>query len=165
MITIGVSFAIFGVLFFWFDNQIRGLSVDITQKKGLIRQRSTLNEALAVLKENLPLAKGYESSIALLVPPKDQLFFGLSSWLDSQERLYGVSAVLNFEGKEVEATGDTLGRVSFILNVIGPIDSALAFLKDIEIKSPRFLMSFDSTEIVKTAESYKIIVNGYAFFR
>ncbi|TSC82664.1 MAG: hypothetical protein G01um101420_187 [Parcubacteria group bacterium Gr01-1014_20] len=165
LIAIGVSLALFAVVFFWFDSQIRELATVIIHKRGIISQQSTLNEVLAALKTDLPLAKSYESAIDTLVPPKDQLFFGLPSWMDSQERLYGVSASLSFEGKEVEATEDTLGRVGFLMNVTGPLESALTFLREIETRSPRFLMSFDSVEIAKTDESYKLAVSGYAFFK
>ena len=106
-----------------------------------------------------------EKSIDTLAPPKDQLLFGLSSWMDSQERLYGVSASLNFEGREVEATEDTLGRVGFLMSITGPLEGALTFLKEIETRSPRFLMSLDSVDIVKADESYKLSVSGYAFFK
>ncbi len=165
LIVIGASLALSVVVFLWFDSQIRELATIVIYKRSIISQQSTLNEVLAALKTDLPLAKSYEKSIDTLVPPKDQLLFGLSSWMDSQERLYGVSASLNFEGREVEATEDTLGRVGFLMSITGPLEGALTFLKEIETRSPRFLMSLDSVDIVKADESYKLAVSGYAFFK
>lgn len=164
-IVIGGSLVAFLGALYWVNNLLDSAVAAIVRDKTIIQQQSTISEVLASLKKDLPIAEAYESSIDNLVPPKDQLVFSLSNWLDSQERLYGVAASLQFQGKEVEATEDALGRVAFLMEVTGPVENVIAFLKDLEVNSTRFLMSFDSIEIVKSEVSYRISASGYAFFR
>lgn len=164
-IVIGGSLVVFWIALYWVNRLSNDTVLAIISDKTILQQQSTISEVLASLKKDLTAAKAYENAIDNLVPPKDQLVFGLSNWLGSQERLYGVKANFQFQGKEVESTDDTLGRVAFLMDVTGSVESVIAFLKDLEFNSSRFLMSFDSIEFVKVDPSYKVSVTGYAFFR
>lgn len=159
------SLVVFWGVFYFFQMKTNALADEIVQRRSIIKEHSTLGEVLASLKSDAQVAEGYEAAIDVLIPPKDKLFVGLSSWLQSQERLFGVSVRFSFQGNESDPTETDLGVVGFSMTVNGQLGDVVRFLRSVETQADQFLLRFNSIDVARDINSYRVSVGGDVFFK
>lgn len=165
LILLGL-FLVSGVIFYFASDYIAKLSEDISNQRASVFENSNINQVLANLKSGNESAVAYMKGIGALVPTKDQLISDLPQALSSQGKNFGVWVTFDFQqGVEAKSTPTSFGHAGFSLSATGPLPSLIAFLKHLEVTSPRFLMSFDTADISKTTEDYILHTEGLVYFK
>ncbi|MDO8664848.1 MAG: hypothetical protein Q7K44_04905 [Candidatus Liptonbacteria bacterium] len=169
-LIIGISliaggFLAFGIIAYFVSGMVAAEAQNISLDRNMIRNHSDLIEGLAKQKSISPEVEKFAQAIDLILPPKDQLV-NFSSWLDSLSRARNVSVNFNFGGETVPANGTDAGYIRFTLNISGDYAGVTDFLRDIELKSPKYTISFDDFDLKRNGVTdYRIITNGRVFFR
>ena len=162
---IGGGFLAFGIIAYFFSGAIAAEAEKISLDRNLIRNHSDLIEGLAKQKVSSPEVDKFTQAIDLILPSKDQLV-NFSSWLESLSRAHNVSVNFNFSGETVPANNMDAGYIRFSLNVSGDYIGVNDFLRDIELKSPKYTVSFDDLDLKRnSATNYIVITNGRVFFK
>jgi hypothetical protein len=119
---------------------------------------------VAALKAQAPQAKQYQLAFEKLLPTQDGLI-GFSGWINSVANAHGVSSKVVFQGKLVPPSATGPGQAGFSLTVTGDMSNIISFLNDIETKTPGFLLSLSSFDLVNASPHYQVSVQGNVFFR
>lgn len=169
-LIIGISliaggFLAFGVIAYFVSTMITAKTQKVSLDRNMIRNNSDLIEGLAKQKSSSPEVEKFAQAIALILPQKDQLV-NFSAWLDGLSRAHNVNVSFNFSGEAVPANDTDAGYIRFILNVSGDYAGVTDFLRDVELKSPKYTVSFDDFDLKKNSvANYRAITNGRVFFR
>ncbi len=159
------GFLAFGVIAYFISGAIAAEAQRISSDRDMIRNHSDLIEGLAKQKSSSPEVEKFSQAIDLLLPPKDQLV-NLSGWLDGLARAHNVSVNFNFSGETVPVNGTNAGYIRFSLNVSGDDTGVIDFLRDVELKSPKYTVSLDTLDLKKNSDTnYIVVTNGRVFFR
>ena len=150
---------------YFVSNNIASQVSTIVIDRALISDRSRAIESLAGLKKNVSEAERYQKAIDKVLVPRDQLIdFG--RWLEGLARTRGVEVSSAFDGAEVQPSVGALGSVGLSIDARGALPNLLDVIRDVELRSPRFLvdlMSFDVTRV--NASEYRIMSRGRAYFK
>lgn len=169
-LLIGISlivggFLAFGAIAYFVSGILSAEAQKISLDRDTIRNHSDLIEGLAKQKSSSPEVEKFSQAVDLILPPKDQLV-NLSGWLDSLSRARNVSVNFSFSGETVPVSGTNAGYIRFSLNISGDYANVIDFLRDIELKSPKYTVSFDTLDLKKNGvTNYIVITNGRVFFR
>lgn len=159
------GFLAFGIIAYFVSGMVAAEAQNISLDRNMIRNHSDLIEGLAKQKASSPEVEKFAQAIDLILPPKDQLV-NFSSWLDSLSRAHNVSVNFNFSGETVQANGADAGYIRFTLNISGDYAGVTDFLRDVELKSPKYTISFDDFDLKRNGiADYRVITNGRVFFR
>lgn len=162
--VIGISIVFFGALFYVLAGDISSKAQKISDDRAAALERAAAVDAIAGLKQGEPEAAKYRSAMDQLLVPEAQLL-DVPKWLDGLARVRQVGETFAFQGNQVPAAGDTPGYINFSLGITGNFDSMLDFLKDVELRSPRFLVQLDKVELTSLDGSYQGSTNGRVFFK
>ncbi len=150
---------------YFLSNDITSKASTIVIDRALIGDRAQAIESLAGLKKNLSEAERYQKAIDKILVPQDQLIdFG--RWLDGLARTRQVALSSAFDGTEVLPQAETLGSIGFSIDVSGALPNLLDFIRDVEVRSPRFLVdmvSFDMTRL--SGSDYRATSRGRVYFK
>ena len=168
-LTIGTSliagsFLIFGLSAYFISGAISAKADKISKDRNTIRSHSELIGGLAKQKATSPEIVRFEQAIALMLPPKDQLG-NFSGWLDGLSRAHNINTNFNFTGETVSPTASDAGYIRFALSASGDYAGLMNFLRDIELKSPKYTVSLDDFDIKRSGNNYTVATNGRVFFR
>ncbi len=158
------SIAVFGTLFYFLSQDLYLQSGKISADRSIINQRAATIDSLNNLKKDAPNADVYLKAMNKLLVPQDQLF-DFSRWLDGIARVRQVGMSFHFNGNIVSSQGNSPSYIAFSLDLNGGIQNLLDFLKDVEFRSPRFLVRIDNFDFTKNDRGYRILSNGRVFFK
>ncbi len=148
----------------WFAADLSTQRSKVVQDRVLIRERSASIAILAELKRNAVQALRYEQKMNAFLPTQEQLL-DFPRTLDNLARVRKLTLNFGFQGGQTPSQGNAPGAVSFALDVNGTFNDILGFLKDVEVEPPRFLAAFDTFDIVRSVEGYRLFTQGRVFFR
>src|SRR3989344_2386433 len=146
------GFLIFTIFVYFVSGAITAEAEKISQNRDVIRNHSSLIEGLAKQKASSQEVKKFEQAINLILPPKDELV-GLSDWLDGLSRAHNVGVSFNFSGDAVPAKDSDAGYIKFTMNASGSYSNIADFLRDVELKAPRYTISFDDFDLKKNGNN------------
>ncbi len=148
----------------WFAADVNVQRGKVVQDRALIRARAASIAILAELKRNATHALRYEEKMNAFLPTQEQLL-DFPRTLDNLARVRQLALNFGFQGGQTPPQGSTPGAVSFALDVSGAFENILGFLKDVEVEPPRFLTTFDTFDIVRSGDGYRLLTQGRVFFR
>lgn len=168
-IIIGVSliagsFLIFWIVAYFGSGAITAQVEKIYNYKTAIKSHSDLIEELANQKASNPEMEKYDKAISVIFPTKDELV-NLPAWLDGLARARNVNAVFSFGGEATQSKNGEAGYVGFTLNANGDYANLADFLRDVELTSPKYTISFDNFDLKRNAGNYGAAIGGKIFFR
>ena len=158
------SFLVFALTAYFLSGAISAQAKKVSDSKNAIRAHSDLIEELANQKALSPNVKKYEQAMNLIFPPKDELV-NFSKWLDGLSRAHNVNVGFTFNGDAVTPTNSSASYIKFALNISGEYADLADFVRDVELKSAKYTVSFDSFDLKRNGDSYTAIINGRVFFR
>ena len=162
--SIVASIVVLGPLLYFLSGKVKGEAAHIASDRDIIHNNSKLIESLANSKSNAAEVGKYTRAFDALLPKEDQLV-NFSGWLDGLSRAHQVSENFSFQGNVVESSNTEVGYAGFSLDASGAYDNLLSFLKDVEFKAPRYLVSFDNFDLKRRVSSYQVLIRGRIFFR
>ncbi len=158
------SFIVFGVAAYFFSEAITAEAEKISEDRATINRNNQLISGLAEQKTIDPEVQKFTRAINLLLPTKDDLV-NFSSWLNGLSRVYNIGVNFSFNGDAVSPEGDVAGFIRFTLNASGNYSDLVNFLRDVEMKDPRYTVSFDGFDLKRSGGDYQAGVSGRVFFR
>lgn len=158
------SFLVFAIAVYFLSDAISVQAQKVSDSKNAIRAHSDLIEGLANQKAISPDVKKFEQAINLILPPKDELV-NFSKWLDGLSRAHNVNVSFSFNGDAIPSTDTSAGYIKFTLNISGEYANVANFVSDVELKSAKYTVSFDSFDLKRNNSNYTSIINGRIFFR
>ena len=167
LISFGIiagSVVFIGLSVFFLSRDIAYQSEKITEDRVAVAQRTVSLGALASLKKDAPRAAAYKQAISQVLVTKDQLL-DFPKWLDGIARGRQLSLSFSFSGSESPPQENSPGHIPFSMDVSGELDDLNDFLKDIEYKSPKFLVTMDGFDTSGGGSSYRIRTSGRVYFR
>ncbi len=119
---------------------------------------------LANLKKNATAAATYQVVMDKLLASQEALIT-FPTQVDALGRADGVSTSFSFHGSPISASTSTPGNAVFSLDVSGPIDNLLSFLKDFESSAPILLSSLDTVSLTGDGSNYTLTAEGAVYFK
>ncbi len=136
----------------------------IIADRALIARRAQGIGALADLKRDAILAQSYKDAMTKLLVPQDKLF-DFPHWLDGLASSRHVSASFSFDGTQSLPQPNFPGFNGFNLSVSGNnMQDVIDFIKDVEFRTPEFLVDISSFDITKNGDNYSVAMRGRIFF-
>ena len=157
---IAVLMAIIG----WLASDVQAQADRIRKDRVLIRDRSAAIAALADLKGRASQATFYEQKLSAFLPTQEQLL-DFPRTLDNLARIRRISSNFAFRGGQTAPQGNMPGSIGFNLDLSGALEDILSFLKDVETEPPRFLATFESFDLTRSGDSYRLLIPGKVFFK
>ena len=161
---IGVSIIGFGVAFYFLYVDLTAQTKKIYADRVAIAERANIIDSLSSLKRDSVEADTYRAAINQLLIPESQLL-DFPRWIDGLARVRQVQSSFSFSGDQTQAAADAPGHISFSLGAQGSLPNIIDFLKDVEFRSPRFLVELDSIDATKNGVDYRVSTNGRVFFK
>ena len=161
IIVVSIAAATAGL--YYISGDIAAQVAKVQADRAQVNQQTGALGLLAGLKQQAPQAAIYESAIGKLLPTQDGLIT-FTSWVNTIAAAHQVSATVSF-GSVPGLLAAGLGQANFSLDVNGPLDNIVAFLNDIEAKSPGFLLQISSFDMVTGGSGYRLTAQGNLFFR
>ena len=158
------SIIVSGLLVYWLFLKLNGEAANIASDRDTIHSNSQLIEGLASIKSMAAETGKYKQALDALLPAKDELV-NFSGWLDGLSRAHQVSESFSFQGNAVESSKSEAGFVGFSLDASGAYGNLIDFLKDVELRAPRYLVGFDNVDLRRDGSGYRVSVRGRVFFR
>ena len=166
-ISFGIIFgaiAVASIALYFLSSDLDAQAAKIISDKTLVAQRAAIVGVLASLKSNAVQATQYADAMNKLLPSHDELI-GFPQWIASVSQAHNVSVSVVFRGDNTTATNSTPGSDGFSLSATGAAADIVAFLNDLEARSPGFLLAIDSFDLTNNASSYQLSVQGRVFSR
>ena len=148
----------------YFSGRLSDLATNIATSRFLLAKRAELLENLADVKRSSSESAAYKQKIDALLPTQEQLL-NLSQVLSGLAAAHDVSFSFSFKGAPTLPQPTVPGSIAFAMDSSGDLNSILLFLNDIEPKSTRFILSFDSFDLSKLDQGYHLVAQGKAYFQ
>jgi len=166
---ISVSIIVGSIMLAWIgvyllSGQITGQVKKIIADRSIVAQQATALASLADLKRDAPKAAPYENAINTLLPDQYQLI-GFSEWLDGRGKQFSVTTHFSLQGTPAPSAPGTVGTAPFSADAEGSAENLLAFMKDIEIQAPAFLLSISSVDFVNDGLNSRVTFQGTLYTR
>lgn len=158
------SIVIAVVGFFYLSQSIADQAGRIAKDRADIAAQTTALASIAKLRAEATQAAVYTSAMGKLLPTHDGLI-SFGQWISRIATTDHVSASVSFRGNDVMPSNDAFGRAGISLDMSAPIANIIAFLNDIESKTPGFLLSLASLDLVPSGSDYRLSAQGTLFFR
>jgi len=153
-----------GALYF-LAGQLAATSAKIISDRAATIKSSGAVTVYASLKRQMADAAGYQAAMDQILPTQDGLI-KFNQWIASIASKYQITANASFHGGEPSATSmGQIGQEGFTLSANGTLNNLVAFLQDIQSKSPGFLLNITSFNLAKQGGSYQFEGQGQLFFR
>lgn len=164
VLSIAGSIAVFGALLYWISGVLSDQAAAIVAARSVVEQQAQLVASLAVLKTMKPEVDKYRQALDALLPVKDDLV-NFPAWIDGLSRAHQVGDTFAFQSKAVAAGEAQAGSIGFSLDAQGTYGDLADFLKDVEFKAPRYLVTLDGITLKRNGSTYRASVQGTVFFR
>jgi hypothetical protein len=133
-------------------------------QRSIVERQSQLVAGLASLKTTAPEVAKYQQALAALLPKKDDLV-NFSGWVDGLSRAHNVSKVFSFQGNAIVPGDGQPGFIGFSLDAHGAYGDLVDFLKDVELKAPRYLTALGDFDLRRESPSaFRVSTQGRVFF-
>ncbi len=157
--------AVAAVALYFLSGSLSAHATKIVTDKALLARQTAVIGALASLKRDAAKSVTYKIAFNKLLPTHDELI-GFSQWLNTIGRAHSVSPTISFRGGNIAATDAAPGSDGFFLNVTGGAADLVAFLDDLELRAPGFLLAIDSFNLAnRGSDGYQLSVQGRLFSR
>jgi len=161
-----VSVAVFLVGGFFLSRDIALQADNVVGNRSLILERAAILDTLADLKNDAVSAADYRRAMNAILVTRDQVALGFSDWIGGLARGRDLSfSPVSFQGSPLAPADDVPGHFLFSIRVSGEAENILAFLRDIELQSPRFLVALDRFGVQQEGSNFVFSGNGKVFFR
>ncbi len=158
------SFLISGAALYFIGKDLRLQGEKVGAVRTTIANSYTALNSFATLKKDVTQAANYGQAMDKILVSQDRLLdFG--KWLDNLARTHQIRQNFSFSGEPVSPQETAPGHYVFSLELGGELNNIMNFVKDAEYKSPRFLTSFDSFDLIKSGDDYKVSISGRVFFK
>jgi len=154
--------AVASVALYFLSSDLDAQAAKIISDKTLVAQQTALVGILANLKSDAVQATQYAAAMNKLLPSHDELI-SFPQWIAAVGQAHAVSAVVTFQGNNAAATEALPGSDGFSLSATGAATDIVAFLNDLEMRSPGFLLAIDSFDLTNNGSSYQLSVQGRVF--
>lgn len=161
---IGGGIVVFTSAIYFFSQDLESRADKVVSDRTLINQRAAALGALADLKRDSPPADIYKRAMDKILVSQDQLL-DFPRWLDGLARVRRIGLNFSFQGNQIAPGENAAGYVAFSLDLIGKLDDLVDFLKDVEFRSPRFLISLEGIDLTRNGTDYRILSQGKVFFK
>ncbi len=161
---IGGSIIAFGAMLYFLSQDFLSQADSVAADRLIITERAAAIGVLAGLKTDAPKAAPYLEAMNKILPPQDQLL-DFRRWIDELARTRKVGMSFAFQGTQTPSHGDSPGFISFSLDITGLPSNLVDFMKDLEYKSPHFLVALDNLDFSKSVPNYRILINARVFFK
>lgn len=158
------SILIFFVAIFFIKNNIENSVGTIATDENAIASQNAAISVFSNLKISVADARHYEAAMGKLLVSQDDLIT-FPSTLDGLGRKEGVITRFSFIGDPVPGTPSAAGSLGFSLEVTGPVQGIIAFIKDIEVTSPVLLLQLDGFDLSQNGSNYTFTTRGTLFFK
>ncbi len=160
-----ISLVAFFVIYAQLETKLSNLSTSVSSAQASINHKSQLLADLAELKRNSGQASEYRRKMEALLPERDQLY-NYQRYLENLAAPRKLNINFNFQGEPVAATPTAPGSASFNLDVSGSMDGILLFMRDVELKTTRNIVSIENFDLTREENgNYKLQIFGKTFFR
>jgi len=157
-ITAGISLALL-ILIFFLGNDISKRATEIKEKRTDLATRLYSIESLTSLQTDSEKATRLQSTIETSLPAKDQLI-NFSKALENFTKANKMDFGFAFES-EIAGAENTPGINNFTLTTAGNYPNFLKFLNYAE--NSKYFVGFNSFNLEKAADKYKILIKGKVF--
>jgi len=164
LLIVGAAVVAFGLTFYFLTNDLDYQAQKIAFDRASLSQRTTLLSSLADLKRDAASAGVYRQAIDKILVSQDQLI-DFPQWISNLARIRQVSLGFSFQGDQVPPQNGSLGYINFSLNASGNLDNLGAFVEDLELRAPRFLVVLDAVDLSGGGTSYRLLSQGRVFFK
>ena len=161
-IIIGGSIVAVSAALYFLSGDISAQVAKIVADKTMISQQTAAVGVLAGLKGDAAQAAPYAAAMGKLLPTQDQLI-GFPQWVAGIGQAHSVSANVSFLGTSISATASAPGSDAFSLVANGSSANLVAFLQDLEINAPGFLVAIDSFDFLNNNGQYQLTAQGRVF--
>ena len=158
------SLIIFVGAAFFLGNDITTQASAITAARSNAADQSAMVNAYSVLKSDAATAATYQAAMDKLLPSQNDLI-GFQSQIDNIAHNDGVDLTFTFSGSSTPPVNTAPGSIGFTLSAIGPLQSIINFLSDIESRAPIALSKFDAFTVTQEGSNYGLDGTGHVFFR
>ncbi|MFH1246611.1 MAG: hypothetical protein V1489_02445 [Candidatus Liptonbacteria bacterium] len=161
-IIVGGSLVLFAAAFLFVSGRMDANVSRIESAQGAIQEHSAALESFAALKRDVPVAEKYQTQLTQLLPQPEELL-GFNRSIDQVARVYGVSFRASFQGGIAESGNGLPGSYGIGIEADGSYDNLRKFVSDLESKTSRYLMRFDSIKFSARESGYHIALQGKVF--
>ncbi len=159
------AFAIAAVLFSVLGGRLDAASAKIAADRNEAASRTYALENLSMLKTQEPEAAKYKEKLDTLLPNQDGLF-SFITYLQGIAKLHQVDISFSYSGPAVAPVVGRPGYIPFTATLAGSSENIIAFIDDMESKSARFMVNFDTAELSgDRGSTYNATVKGKVFFK
>jgi hypothetical protein len=149
----------------WVSQSIAAHSQQIALQRSLVNGRAKSLEVLARLKQNSRDVDSYSVSMDRLLPEREDLL-NFPRWLELFGRSSQVGLNFSYQGGGISEPSEvTAGFIGFNLEATGSMDKLVQFVEELETKSRQYLVAFDSYDLTRQSDQYRLIMTGKVFFR
>lgn len=157
------SALVIGILLYMLGSYMDTTSKSIMQKRAALSFGSGIVERFSNLKRDAAVAERIQKDIDALLPPQEELI-SFPGYLEEAGRVYGLSISFSFDGNPTTPGAGQPGFAYFTVSTSGSLARIVEFLKNVETKSTKFIVGFDSTDISASGDVYRAKIGGRVFF-
>ncbi len=158
------SVVIATVALYYVTGMVAASAAKISADRTTIQKQSGNLAILANLKAQEPQAETYQAAMNQLMPTEDNLIV-FSQWVNTIAANHQVVATVSLQGTTGEPAGSTPGISAFSIDASGAQSDLLAFLQDMELKTPGFFVQLTSFDLIDNNPTYELKGQGQLFFR
>jgi hypothetical protein len=156
------SFVIFFIASRMLFSSLNDLVLQISRERAILFNYANAPSILVSMKQEKERADPYANAISQMLPNQEGLLTK-KSWAESLMRVYNLSGEFSFNNP-VPAQPGSLGYAPFNITVNGSYSDIRMFLRTIEVNDPRFFISLDNLQIVRSQGIYRAVVAGKCFY-
>ena len=143
-------------------SEVQNRAEALRNQRASVTTRSESIARLAELKRSAEEASGALQVLSDLVPPRDELF-SFPDYLSELGEKTRIETNFTFIGEQRAQDGGRVGSSSFRIDNVGSFNGILSFIQNLE-NGPKFIISLNSVDIVKTDSGFKSTAGGNVFF-
>jgi hypothetical protein len=158
------SFMVAALTLSYFTNAVAAKALVISADRSLISKQIGSLVSLSTLKAEQPQVAVYKDAIDSLLPTDDGVL-DFSQWVNGIAANDQVVAVISFTNTTNPASATKPGTTSFSIDATGSESAILAFMNDIESKSPGYLIKIAAFDLTYNNPGYEFKGQGTVFSR
>ena len=156
--------AVASAALYFLESNLASQTAKIVAEKTAEAQQIAAVGILASLKDDAVQAAPYLTAMNQLLPTHDALI-DFPQWMASVGQSNAVSVSVSFQGNAAPATATAPGTDPFSFSATGSAADLAAFLDDVEMKTPGFLVAIDSFDLLDIGPAYRLTGQGRVFSR
>ena len=159
------SLLIFALVFYWLSQKIDKQAETIAATRSELLLTSRSSELLAHFKKDAPEAQDYTLLIQRFIPSYEELVGQFPAWLNGLAANYKLPLDFRFQNEPILSQENVPGYIPINFQTSGSFDSLAAFVKELEMVSPKFFISLSSVEMRRDGAQYHLSCQGKVYFK